>query len=143
MAQDIVDNEIKRLVSLDSFGNFDLLDASHGNLNLRKGLLFNGYILGKGKPSKYMEGFEFIKKMQKFFDEFNLNKELEFFQPLYYVNHFPRLYVALYPSKRNKLFYLNLNDYDGFLRSQDRELLDERYLLMKKSWQELDQFLKK
>ena len=143
MAQDIVDNEMKKLVSLDNFGNFYLLDAFHGNLNPRNGLLFNGYILGRGKPPKYMEGFEFIKRMQKFFDEFNPNHELEFSQPLYNTNHFPKLYVALYPAKINKLSYINSIDHDGFLRSHDKEFLKKRYSLMKKSWQELDEFLKK
>ena len=141
---EIIDLKMRSLAeALDSFGDFDLRDAFHGHLSISKNVLFNGYVMGLGKLSRYNEGFEFIRTLQNFFDEFNINSQIEFSQPLFHENHLPRLYIALYPCKNHKLSYLNQNDHDGFLKSDDIKFLQQRYSLMKEAWLKLEEYLLK
>jgi len=143
---EIIDLKMRSLAeALDSFGDFDLRDAFHGHLSIseNENVLFNGYVMGEGKLSRYNKGFEFIRTLQIFFDEFNINSQIEFSQPLFHENHLPRLYIALYPCKNHKLSDLNQSDYSGFLKSDDIELLHQRYSLMKEAWVKLEEYLLK
>ena len=134
------DEEIITLAAaLNSFNILKTIDYSQGYLNLDRGNLSNGYILGEFSDQK---GFEFIESFQCFFDEFNHANKLEFFQPLYRQNHYPRLWVMLYPCKRHEAKMLDEINQFGYLESSNSEFLKQRSYSMRKAWSELEKYLK-
>lgn len=134
------DEEMISLVTaLNSFNILKRLDYSQGYLNLDRGNLSNGYILGEFFNQG---GFELIESFQCFFNEFNFAHELEFFQPLYYQNHYPRLWIMLYPCKMHEVKMLDKINHFGCLENDNAELLKQRYSSMKEAWSELEKYLK-